>query len=86
MQLFTKTDTGKVRSVNQDALSAFMIGEGVAFAVVCDGMGGANGGDIASNTAVKAISEYVKKSFSGSMNNERIAQLLKNAVSSAADR
>ncbi|MBO4694162.1 MAG: Stp1/IreP family PP2C-type Ser/Thr phosphatase [Clostridia bacterium] len=83
MQLFSKVDIGKVRLSNQDAADAFMIAEDVAFAVVCDGMGGANGGDIASSTAVKAISGYVKKSYVCNMSNEKKAQLLKNAVSSA---
>ncbi len=83
MQLFSKTDVGKVRLTNQDCVDAFMLTDNVAFAIVCDGMGGANGGDIASTTAVRSISEYVKKSYSEKMNNEKTAQLLKNAISSA---
>lgn len=83
MQLFSKTDIGRVRSTNQDAVDAFMLTDNAAFAIVCDGMGGANGGDIASATAVKCISEYVKKSYSEKMDNEKTAQLLRNAISSA---
>ena len=83
MQIFTKIDVGKVRVTNQDAADAFMLDGSTAFAIVCDGMGGANGGDVASTNAVKLISEYVKNSYSAALDNEKTAQLLKNAVSSA---
>lgn len=83
MQIFTKTDVGKVRVTNQDAADAFMLDSNVAFAIVCDGMGGAKAGDVASSNAVRIISEYVKNSYSVNMDNEKTAQLLKNAVLSA---
>lgn len=83
MQIFSKVDIGKVRASNQDAANAFIIDDNTAFAVVCDGMGGASGGDVASNTAVNAISDYVKSSYHSGMSNDKISQLLKNAVSSA---
>ena len=53
MRIYSKIDIGKERSLNQDAFFAGEIGEDIAFAVVCDGMGGANAGDIASQTAVR---------------------------------
>ena len=59
MRIVSKTDVGKVRRSNQDAYSAGELPGGVAWAVVCDGMGGANGGNIASATAVKVISERI---------------------------
>ena len=83
MQLFSKTDIGRVRLTNQDYVESFMLTDSVAFAIVCDGMGGANGGDVASSTAAKSISEYVKRSYSEKMNNEKTAQLLRNAIASA---
>ena len=83
MKLFTRVDIGKVRASNQDAANAFMLNGDEAFGIVCDGMGGAKGGDIASNTALNMISEYVKNSYSPSMDNEKVAQLLKNALASA---
>ena len=83
MHIIKKTDIGKVRATNQDAVEAFMLAENAAFAIVCDGMGGANGGEVASETAVSIISEYVRSSYSYNLDNERLAQLLKNAISSA---
>lgn len=83
MHIIKKVDIGKVRETNQDAAEVFMLADNAAFAIVCDGMGGANGGEVASGTAVSIISEYVKSSYSYSLDNEQLAQLLKNAISSA---
>ena len=57
-----KTDRGLVRETNQDA---FRVGAfpGGAWAVVCDGMGGANGGGLASSIAVSEISERLAEGF-----------------------
>ena len=83
MRIFAKTDKGKVRSVNQDAFAANVLSGGAAFAVVCDGMGGANAGDIASKTAVEIISQYVLASYNPSMTSDNIIKLLSNAIASA---
>ena len=54
-----KTDIGKVRSTNQDSFAIKSYADSVLVAVVCDGMGGVQGGNIASETAV----EYFFKSL-----------------------
>ncbi len=51
MRIIAKTDVGKVRSSNQDSYAAGEFQNGVAWAVVCDGMGGNAGGNIASSTS-----------------------------------
>lgn len=83
MRIFSKTDTGLVRTTNQDAYFAGEIADSAVFAVLCDGMGGANAGNIASETAVKRIYEYVLNSYRRNMTEEDIEKLLKNAVISA---
>lgn len=83
MIINTKTDTGRVRANNQDAYFAGELENGAVFAVVCDGMGGANAGNVASETAVKSISEYVLQSYVPKMDVSGIGRLLKSAVENA---
>ena len=52
MEIYSRTDRGMVRHSNQDAERHGFFEDGSAWAVVCDGMGGANGGNVASSTAV----------------------------------
>ena len=60
------TDVGISKSINQDSFTVkraeTCIGE-VAFAVVCDGMGGASYGEISSATVVNMFSQWFTDSF-----------------------
>lgn len=53
-----KTDIGRKRKTNQDAI---YLNKEKRFFIVADGMGGHKGGDIASAMAVKHIPEYILK-------------------------
>jgi len=58
MELYTRTDIGLVRKSNQDSVDGgFLYDKKVMWAVLCDGMGGANGGNVASQTAVAVAKE-----------------------------
>ena len=83
MKIFSKTDKGKVRADNQDAYFAGRISDSTVFAVVCDGMGGANAGSFASENAVRHISEYIIKSYRNEMSAGELETLVRNAVISA---
>ena len=63
MNVTGSTHIGLVRQNNQDALEFGPLGPLTQFAVVCDGMGGANGGNVASNIAVRVISERIREGF-----------------------
>lgn len=51
-----RTDTGQVRASNEDN---FLVDRRLRLYVVCDGLGGHHGGEIASATAVNAVREAV---------------------------
>lgn len=83
MQIFSKIDIGNRRNTNQDACYVGRLPDGSALAVVCDGMGGANGGDIASKTAVDSVANYINGAYNLKQSNSAVLDLLKNAVASA---
>ncbi len=83
MKIAAKSDIGKVRESNQDAYATGEMPDGVAWAVVCDGMGGAAGGNVASETAVKIISEQITSAYRGSMRSKSIKNLLVTAINAA---
>ena len=63
MQIYGKIDIGKTRKTNQDAFLIKELSDGSAFAVVCDGMGGANAGNVASDKTVKSVTSFIMKSY-----------------------
>ncbi len=83
MIAYGKTDVGKVRVSNQDAFLTHELAEDCILAVVCDGMGGANAGNIASKIATEAILNFITNSYRCGMDKSELLKLLKNAVASA---
>ena len=83
MEIFSKSDIGLVRSQNQDDCRFGVISPSCAWAVVCDGMGGANGGNIASATAVDYISKEIEKMYSDELSKQELATLMTEIVSQA---
>ncbi len=83
MKIVAKTDKGIVRDSNQDAYAVGEFPEEVAWAVVCDGMGGAAGGNIASALAVKVISDKINASYRPNMKDSSIKNMLDSALVAA---
>ncbi len=83
MQIYGKSDVGMMRSCNQDAFSIILLPDNAALSIVCDGMGGANAGNIASQIATDTIKDYVLKSYSPQMSSLSIEKLLRGAVDTA---
>ncbi|NLM56714.1 MAG: Stp1/IreP family PP2C-type Ser/Thr phosphatase [Clostridiales bacterium] len=61
---YGKTDTGRVRGMNQDCFEISQLDDSTLFFIVCDGMGGAKGGEVASSVACATALEAVKAGFS----------------------
>lgn len=58
MEFYLRTDVGLVRESNQDMVDAGKLSDGKSvWAVLCDGMGGENGGNIASEMATEVARE-----------------------------
>ena len=83
MEVFSKSDVGLVRSQNQDDFRFGVISPSSVWAVVCDGMGGANGGNIASATAVEYISSKITTLYKSDMTKEQIGELMAEIVMQA---
>lgn len=83
MKIVAKTDIGLTRTSNQDSYAAGELPGSVAWAVVCDGMGGTNGGNLASSTAVKIISERISSSYRQGMSFSSIKNMFMSAIIAA---
>ncbi len=53
-----RSDVGRRRTENQDAVAHLHLPNDGLFTVVCDGMGGYSGGEIASNLTIEALTDY----------------------------
>ena len=80
MQSWGLTDTGCVRKQNQDAYRIEQLDRSTLLCVVCDGMGGAKSGNVASTLATEVFAEEIRRSWTPGMGSDRIDMMLKNAV------
>ena len=80
MQYWGLTDAGSVRPQNQDAYKIEQLDKNTLLCVVCDGMGGAKSGNIASNLALDVFVGEVKNTWTNGMNQEKTDQMLEAAV------
>ena len=80
MQSWGLTDPGCVRKQNQDSYQMEQLDRGGLLCVVCDGMGGAKSGNIASSLAVDVFVQEVKRSWTAKMKQSEIEQMLRSAV------
>ncbi len=90
MIFYGTTDIGLKRIVNQDNYATKKYSDNVVSTIVCDGMGGTHGGDIASKLAIEAFSNYldsnddiVTTGYREDDADEIMSDLLRNAVDRA---
>jgi protein phosphatase len=66
MEIWGKTDKGRVRQITQDVFMTLTCEPlGVAVLVVCDGMGGARSGEVASASAAERFIELMRAALDG---------------------
>ena len=80
MQFWGITDPGCVRPQNQDTYQMEQLDRNTLLCVVCDGMGGAKSGNVASTLAVEVFVEEVRRTWVPSMDPEAAEQMLRGAV------
>ena len=80
MKVFSATDVGKIRSINQDYIftSQDPVGNLPNLFVVADGMGGHNAGDFASHYGVSVMVETVRKDT-----NFNPVKIIRNGIAAA---
>ena len=80
MQSWGLTDPGCVRKQNQDAYQMEQLDRNTVLCVLCDGMGGAKSGNIASTLAVDVFVQEVRRSWKSTLDQEKIDMMLRSAV------
>ena len=80
MQAWGMTEPGMIRTQNQDFYSILKLNREQLLVIVCDGMGGARSGNIASKMAVEVFVAEIRRAVRLSMKQERIDSMLKTAL------
>lgn len=77
MQIFAKSDIGRERKLNEDSYYSSKPEDKLKLFILADGMGGYNGGEVASSLAVEAVRKYIEKNYSEEIkDDETLVRLL----------
>lgn len=77
-ELVYKTDIGKIRENNEDY---FFVDKQMGLFIIADGMGGHQGGEVASKIGVEAITSCIKGAMKS--NNDNVAHIIYQAIKEA---
>lgn len=81
IKAYAKSDTGKVRESNEDSYYISNSLDEVQLYMLADGMGGYNGGEVASNLAIQSAKSYIENNFEQiEKDRESIIQLLASSI------
>lgn len=81
MKFYATTDQGKVRELNEDYFGVSYPEDKVQVFLLADGMGGYNGGEVASKLAVNTAKDYITTNFAKT---EKTKEALLNLVISSS--
>ena len=81
IKAYAKSDVGKVREINEDSYYISESLDEVQLYIIADGMGGYNGGEIASSLAIKSAKNYIENNFAqADKDKESIIQLVASSL------
>ena len=80
MQTWGLTDPGNIRQQNQDSYAIMPFGRDRVLMIICDGMGGAKSGNVASSLAVEVFTDEVRRTQRAGMTPEKAAAMLRSAL------
>lgn len=90
ISLATLSDQGMSRKRNEDACyppsGSVMAPAPEGLAIVCDGVGGHAGGDVAANLAISVLESHRESIAAPGLNSEDVVSVLENAIFEANDR
>lgn len=79
-QAFATSDVGKAREINEDYFYISYPDDEIQLFILADGMGGYNGGEIASKLAVTSAKNYILTNFEkNNSDKEKLLDLVKNS-------
>lgn len=81
--IFGGTDIGLMRTANQDRFACGAISDTMIYGVLCDGMGGENGGGVAAEVAVNIAADMLKRDLREDMGEISLRAVLSSAIAGA---
>ena len=81
--IFGSTDTGLVRQNNQDRFECAALSETLSFAVLCDGIGGENGGETAAEISTSFAADMLRRNLAEDMSEISLRSVMYSAFSGA---
>ena len=83
MRGYSGSDIGLTRDSNQDDCKTGVFSDNAIWVVVCDGMGGANGGCTASTVATETISQKLIELYTPFASDDWIREIMEVAIQEA---
>ncbi|MBP3299980.1 MAG: Stp1/IreP family PP2C-type Ser/Thr phosphatase [Clostridia bacterium] len=80
MKFYIKTDVGLRRATNQDAFCCARLSDGTEFTVLCDGMGGHRGGNLAAEIAVRGFREILGGQLHANLRPKDLKSILSGSI------